>query len=77
MKLKLETVNSFIGRPFFYADKETGIGWESKVDVITRDSNSDSYTIELSCGTIVNMGRLELLNFRHVSKLTNLKGTNE
>ena len=72
-RLKVETINSFIGRPFFYADEETGVGWESRIDEIRRDIYSDEYTIELSCGTLVKMGRLELLKYKHNHELTNLK----
>jgi hypothetical protein len=75
-KLKVETIDSFIGRPFFYADKETGTGWKSKVDSIHRDVIHDSYTLELSCGTLVKMDRLELLKFRYEPTLTNVKESN-
>lgn len=70
-RLKLTTIESYIGRPFFYADSETGIGWESTVDGLMADELSDSYKIELSCGTVVKMSRRDLLKFRESPTLTN------
>lgn len=73
MRLKTSTVDSFIGRNFFYGDKETGIGWESKIDSLYPQMETDSYAIELSCGTIVKMSRLELLAFRNSHTVSNYK----
>lgn len=72
-KLKTETINSFIGRPFFYVDKEVGIGWESRIDSMQVNQFSDSYTLELSCGTLIKLDRLKLLEFRNSAKLTNME----
>jgi len=72
-KLKATTVNSFIGKSFFYADNQTGIGWTSKIDSISSNPLSDSYTLELSCGTLVKMNRLDLYKCKELSELTNLE----
>lgn len=73
LKLKSSTIDRLIGMPFFYADEETGIGWTSKIDSIERNYLSDSYTVELSCGTLVEMDRIELANAKNLSELTNLR----
>lgn len=66
-------VNSFIGRPFFFADEETGIGWESKIDMVFMNENHAGYTIELSCGTRVEISKLDITRDNYKAFRTNLK----
>lgn len=64
---------SLVGRTFFYADKETGVGWESKIDIVQRNFLDAGYTLELSCGTIVKIDHPFLYSQRHNGFFTNLK----
>lgn len=66
-------LDSLLGRRFFYADKETGVGWESKIDEVQRNFMSNSYTLELSCGTIVKIDHSFLYKQRNNPYFTNLK----
>jgi hypothetical protein len=69
-------VNTLIGRPFFYADEETGIGWESKIDNIWIKENHFGYILELSCGTRVDIDGIELMKDNYRAFTTNLKEDN-
>lgn len=70
-------VDRFIGRKFFYADEETGVGWESKIDDITRDFDYDAITLHLSCGTEVKINCFDILKNNERAFFTNLKETND
>lgn len=69
--------NRFIGRPFFYADEETGVGWESKIDQIFMNERDAGYIIELSCGTRVQISGLDVAKNNYKAFTTNLKETND
>ena len=66
-------VESLLGKPFFYADEETGVGWESKIDEVQRNWLDAGYTLELSCGTIVKIDHRFLYSQRNNRFFTNLK----
>jgi len=66
-------MNSVIGKPFFYADEETGIGWESKIDNIWVKQDHFGYILELSCGTRVEISGLEISRNNYKAFTTNLK----
>lgn len=72
--LSFNSVEYFIGQPFFYADYESGTGWESKIDHIFRSAQHNAYILELSCGTRVTIE----YNYKSDNKAfrTNLKETN-
>lgn len=72
-RLKASTIDSLLGKKFFYADIESGVGWESTVDEMFANADQDGYTLELSCGTRVVMSRLDLVRQSAMQGLTNLK----
>lgn len=65
---------NYIGRDFFYADEETGIGWTSKIDGVFRKESVTGYCLELSCGTRVDISYRDLVNSKNEPFVTNLKG---
>lgn len=69
-------LNSFIGCFFFYADEETGIGWESRIDEISRSWDTDSVFLDLSCGTRVKVSGRDYLIQNYRAFRTNLKENN-
>lgn len=70
-------MNSMIGRTFFYNDEEVGIGWESKIDNIWHNEMDFGYTLELSCGTRVNISGSDVMKYGHKALFTNMKETND
>ncbi len=56
----------YVGRPYFYNDKEVGIGWESKIDDIVENEFSASFTIRLSCGTDLVIKHTDLMKNKNL-----------
>lgn len=73
----ISAIDSMIGQRFFYADEETGIGWESRIDEVTRSWDTDAVRLYLSCGTIVNISGVEVIRGNYRAFVTNLKEENE
>lgn len=65
-------LDRFIGQKFFYADYETGIGWESRIDEVFMNYDTSGITIELSCGTRVKVSYKDYM-FNKKAFYTNLK----
>jgi hypothetical protein len=63
---------SFIGKPFFYYDEETGLGWESTIDQIISHEAHAGLTIALSCGTTLDINHHDLYTKGNKCLRTNL-----
>lgn len=66
-------LNSIIGNKFFYADEETGIGWESQIDEIRRNWDDFGIVLCLSCGTEVKISGIDIMFKNSKALYTNLK----
>lgn len=70
-------IDKLIGHNFFFADHETGIGWESHILDIYRQPHEDGYLFELSCGTRVNISHSDYMKNGYKVFFTNLKEDND
>ena len=77
MAFNLNSIDRLIGQPFFYADYEVGIGWESIIEEMVRCWESDEMRLYLSCGTIVNISHKDIMLNKYRAFRTNLKEENE
>lgn len=64
---------SMIGRNFFYADKESGIGWNSLIEEIFANEHNGGYTLCLACGTRVQITPKDIAQKREKAFLTNME----
>jgi hypothetical protein len=55
------SLNDLIGIPFFYNDKETGVGWNIEIFEVYREAMFDSTVIILTDNIKVKLSHLDMI----------------
>lgn len=54
-------LNNLVGVPFFYSDKETGVGWDIEIFEVYRESMFDFVVVVLTDNIRVKLSHIDLV----------------